>query len=80
MPDRMDCASEFSKQIDKEMKKTPTIDDIGKESYFLYLHYKNDNYVLFVRIFTATGWIKSLVETYLESDPFGILTFTMVEI
>ncbi len=80
MPDRADYYNEWAKQIDKEMKETPTIDDIGNESYFLYLHYKKDNHVLFVGTFAANGWIQSTVRGYLENDPFETLTFTMVEI
>lgn len=56
-----------------------TIDDIGNESYYLYLHYKKDNHVLLVGTFAATGWIKSLAREYLKDDSFGTLTFTMVE-
>lgn len=80
MPDRMDYANEFAKKVDKEMKEKPTIDDIGNESYYLYLHYKKDNYVLLIGTFAATGWIKSLAEVYLANDSFGTFTFTMVEI
>lgn len=80
MPDRMAYANEFARKVDKEMKETPMIDDIGNESYFLYLHYKNDNHVLLVGSFSANGWIKSLVRAYLANDPFETLTFTMVEI
>ena len=80
MPDIIDYANEFAKQVDKEMKETPTIDDIGNESYFLYLHYKKDNHVLFIGSFAATGWIKSITGAYLENDSPGALTFTMVEV
>lgn len=66
--------------IYKKTKEGDKIEDVGNESYSLYLHYKNDNHVLFIGNVTATGWIKSFVRDYLEGDPFGTLTFTMVEI
>ncbi len=84
MPDRMDYANEWAKQINEAMKEdlmeTPTINDIGIESYHLYVHYKKNNHVLFVGSFTANGWITSLIEGYLVNDSLESLTFTMVEV
>lgn len=54
-----------------------TIDDIGRESYALFVQYKKDDYVLFVGAFATISWIESLVSKYSEDD---IFTFTMVEI
>jgi len=54
----------------------PKIDEIGIERYHLYVHYKDDNHVLFIGAFAAPGWIKALVKDYALEH----LTFTMVEI
>jgi len=80
MPDRMDYANEFARQVDKEMKgdlmAKPKINDIGVESYNLYVHYKKEDHVLLIGAFSAMGWIEALVKDYLPEH----LTFTMVEI
>jgi len=52
------------------------IKDWGVERYYLFMHFKGDDYVLFIGIFASFQWMEPVIsDNHIEN-----ITFTAVEV